>query len=442
MGVTMPVENVEGRRSRLSPVACDASTHTGLWHDVFPPVLRPKSTEALTRSASHLKQMCSRPVPDGYSRAFEQRKALLFALRGDIHGAVTWLYEATVAGRMIVGLGVGSVLEHQVRLQHTWGVPEIPGSGLKGLASTTAHRYGGDPWKKSVLADGQVTPTGLDHQSLFGDTSHGGLVTFHDAWWIPEGTSLPIDLDVMTVHQRAYYRDPTQPPSDTEEPNPVSFLTTRGTYLIALTGPEMWVHCAAEWLQLGLEREGIGAKTRAGYGRMRMNLDRLRSPAEICRHELEGVARQNVFNPGFLTKLIEKAESAITDRLLSEEEAFGIVLSHIVRDTNATYKGWLRDPGTPEDFRSKVLRIAPDLLEKAQESIATSAARVCLIPEPKNSKRFLLQVDRDGTLSSVKSHTADYADGVQKLLKLNVGQWFKATISIEGKKIAVLAVSA
>ena len=259
--------DIPGRRSRLP--AEPSTTHAGLWHDVFPPVLRPK--KKVGEAALHLRQVCGCPIPEGYPRAFGERKELLSAQRGDIEVSVTWLYEAEVLGRMIVGLGAGSVLEHQVRLQHTWGVPEIPGSGLKGLASTTAHRYGSDSWKKSVEADGNVTATGLDHQSLFGDTTHGGLVIFHDAWWIPEGNGLPLDLDVMTVHQREYYRDPGKhPPSDTEEPTPVSFLTARGKYLVALTGPETWVRCAAEWLQLGLEREGIGAKTRAGYGRMKL----------------------------------------------------------------------------------------------------------------------------------------------------------------------------
>lgn len=44
-------------------------------------------------------------------------------------------YVLQTAGRLIVGLGSENVLETGIRLHHTYGLPIIPGSALKGLAA-------------------------------------------------------------------------------------------------------------------------------------------------------------------------------------------------------------------------------------------------------------------------------------------------------------------
>jgi CRISPR-associated protein Cmr6 len=78
----------------------------------------------------------------------------------------------------------------------------------------------------------------------------------------------------MTVHHAAYYGatgDAIPPPSDSDDPNPVPFVTARGRYLVALEGPPTWTDAAMTMLKLALRSEGIGAKTAAGYGRL--NLD-------------------------------------------------------------------------------------------------------------------------------------------------------------------------
>ena len=92
----------------------------------------------------------------------------------------------------------------------------------------------------------------------------------------------------MTVHHSDYYRDGKTAPADWDEPNPVAFLTTRGKYLVALSGPEAWVVRAGEWLEAGLAELGLGAKTQAGYGRMK--LERMRTQREEEEH-----ARQRAF---------------------------------------------------------------------------------------------------------------------------------------------------
>jgi CRISPR-associated protein Cmr6 len=179
----------------------------------------------------------------------------------------TILAEATVLGRMAVGLGAESILETSIALHRTYGVPYVPGSALKGLAAAAAHQQLQDEkWRKAR----EGTKIGDSHRLMFGDTENSGYVTFHDALWVPTGDTLPLNLDVMTVHHPKYYQatDNPPPPADWDNPNPVTFLSARGTYLLAMTGPEEWAQAALRILKEALSRQGVGAKTAAGYGRM------------------------------------------------------------------------------------------------------------------------------------------------------------------------------
>jgi CRISPR-associated protein Cmr6 len=210
-----------------------------------------------------LEQVARLRVPDEYRRFFERWRTAL-----ESQPSQTRVLEATVKGRMVVGLGAESVLETSVRLHHTYGVPYIPGSALKGLAAAAAHKHLDDPAWRKTGEDGKI---GSWHQILFGDQESSGYVTFHDALWIPNGDQLPLDLDVMTVHHPDYYGGAAVPPADWDNPNPVAFLTANGKYLLALTGPEEWIDAAVSILHDALQHDGIGAKTAAGYGHMKVD---------------------------------------------------------------------------------------------------------------------------------------------------------------------------
>ncbi len=102
-----------------------------------------------------------------------------------------------------------------------------------------------------------------------------------------QGTDRPFLRNVLTVHHREYYTggpgqrvDPTsgQPiaretdrvaPSDFDDPNPVGFISTRGTFLLAVAGPDReWAQAALTILQRALRDNGVGGKTSSGYGRL------------------------------------------------------------------------------------------------------------------------------------------------------------------------------
>jgi CRISPR-associated protein Cmr6 len=103
--------------------------------------------------------------------------------------------------------------------------------------------------------------------ALFGTTSDAGFLTWHDAWLDPASPP-PLIRDVVTVHHPSYYQG-SGAPTDFDDPKPIPFLSTRGTYLIAIQGPDReWATFAMELLKRALDEWGIGAKTNAGYGRL------------------------------------------------------------------------------------------------------------------------------------------------------------------------------
>jgi CRISPR-associated protein Cmr6 len=187
---------------------------------------------------------------------------------------------AEVHGRMVIGTGDKGVAEAGMTLHHTYGVPFIPGSALKGLAAAYAHVHL-EGWAKpdetllraplKGTEDQPGTPL-TTHEILFGSTRSAGFVTFFDALYIPGsvGGNRPLAPDVITGHHSEYYVSGTKPPADWDSPIPVPFLTATGRYLIALNGPAGWVDRALTILGMALRDSGIGAKTAAGYGRMRL----------------------------------------------------------------------------------------------------------------------------------------------------------------------------
>ncbi len=255
--------NASPLRVALCELRPNDTTHAGLWLDRFLATEDKmlKGDEAKGARKEHIRQLLSTlKVPVPYQKHARRWQAHFEQLCGQ-EQAVSAIAE--VQGRMAVGLGATSVLEVSICLHHTYGVPIIPGSALKGLASNFARRR---------LSDEEWGPEGASFKALFGDLTQAACVAFHDALWIPseKDGKIPLELDVMTVHHPAYYTTRSSPPApaDTDAPTPISFVTAHGRYLIALEGPPLWADAGLAILKLALLEEGIGAKTAAGYGRL------------------------------------------------------------------------------------------------------------------------------------------------------------------------------
>lgn len=231
------------------------TVHAGLWLDRY--MGKNEETEARRKLVEQVASI----QPSAVYRAFYRRWETM--LQQEMH---VKFGEATVRGRMAVDLGAEGVLETSVALHHTYGVPYIPGSALKGLAASYAHQRLGPVWQRGSEA----------HKALFGDTTSAGFITFFDALYIPDTghNGRALYPDVITVHHQRYYHG-DGPPTDRDQPIPVPFLSATGTYLVALSAPDLdepddWLTQTFTILQHALRDFGIGAKTSSGYGRMEL----------------------------------------------------------------------------------------------------------------------------------------------------------------------------
>lgn len=168
--------------------------------------------------------------------------------------------------RLVCGLGIASPTETGLALHHTYGIPYIPGSSLKGLASNYCIGVLGK-------TDPGFTRGGETFNILFGDTESEGHITFHDAWIRPGGT---IHKDILTPHHSNYNSSDgaKAAPTDFDAPVPVSFLSVSGDFLVVLTcddsteNGKAWARLALDILTRALEEWGVGGKTSSGYGRL------------------------------------------------------------------------------------------------------------------------------------------------------------------------------
>ena len=324
---------MSARRTALAAVAAGPTTNAGLWLDKY---LRDQTDDGdsgtgVGAKADLMADVCRLSTPPGYEEAFKARQQLLA-------GSRTLSGKAAVLGRMIVGLGNKGVIEVGVSLEHTWGVPYIPGSALKGLAAATAHQLiGGPEWSKPIDTEGQAierAPNSYD--VIFGSTEDRGGVIFHDAWWVPAGT-WPLKLDVITVHHGAYYGGGTVAPSDFDSPIPVSFMSCTGTYFVTveasahLPGPiEPWLESAMVLLKKGLADLGVGAKTSSGYGLMDLSFatgeERRAQAAAAAKAKADGLAKQVAqVNAGSAAQVVPGMMTNAADAVQRKEIAQAVI---------------------------------------------------------------------------------------------------------------------
>ncbi len=170
--------------------------------------------------------------------------------------------------RLIVGLGCKGVVAAGLCLHHTYGVPLIPGSALKGIAAHYCH----DVWGAT---DARYRREGDFHPLLFGTTEEGGVIRFEDAWMDPDSLKQSVRKDVMTPHHQDWQTKEDTAPTDFDSPIPVPFLSVAGTFHIRIVwqGPKhaqapAWTARTLDLLTEALREWGVGGKTSSGYGRL------------------------------------------------------------------------------------------------------------------------------------------------------------------------------
>lgn len=301
-----------------------------------------------------------------------------------------FMLECVTAGRLLVGSGNASGSDVGLHLHHTWGVPMVPGSALKGVLSHYLHAvYGPDPEHDQIPPTAvnhpdpdrarfrrsgrkPVTPPGDWQRIICGSAdfdevpSAAGHVVFHDMLLIPpegrDGDPGMLDPDVLTPHHAGYHTA-SGVANDFEDPKPVPFLSVPpGTrFLLIVGGQRAWAEFAIRRLAEAVADWGVGAKTAAGYGRLQpdgdIRMPKRRSAVSAAARGLKDEATAwldaNLPGPETLAAweaVVQGFCDAFSDRLraVSDEQERGSVLQLVRSAIAATQfskkeKGILRD---------------------------------------------------------------------------------------------------
>lgn len=298
------------RASICDRVGLEAGDHVGLSYTTLAPVAQDgkvpdKAKDPWLANLANIAIIPDyRAHVDAWIASFARTSARLFTL--------------TLDARLLIGHGNASGTGVGLTVHHTWGVPIVPGSALKGtLAHHVATTYGSDPsvttadvahapwrgvgWAGTAIARGPGelyralfgAPDADDDRATDAPGATRGCVVFHDALYLgvaspvrevispaPESTR-PFAADTLTVHQKRYYDDRGKSePCDHDDPNPVGFLTVRPKvqFVVVLEGPPDWTALAGQLLRESLAQRGVGGKTTNAYGRATLTDARAPTP--------------------------------------------------------------------------------------------------------------------------------------------------------------------
>ena len=165
---------------------------------------------------------------------------------------------AGISGRLYTGLNSAGALETGISTHHTYGMPLIAGSSVKGIARSHAESLGLDKAHLTVL---------------FGDDSDSGslkagALVWHDAWFIPANTP-PFAAEIITTHHQDYYNGKQLEADEMESPIPNQQIATQGNFYFVIEsapGAQAWAEYAQNLLFQALQTQGAGSKTASGYG--------------------------------------------------------------------------------------------------------------------------------------------------------------------------------
>jgi CRISPR-associated protein Csx16 len=102
--------------------------------------------------------------------------------------------------RLFIGLSTGGMLETGCVISHSYGMPYIPGSSIKGAVTSYVRAADFGCAHPEVARDF----FGCEPRKEFSE-GLAGVFTFHDAWWVPGSAKRPMVQEVVTSHHLDYY---------------------------------------------------------------------------------------------------------------------------------------------------------------------------------------------------------------------------------------------
>jgi CRISPR-associated protein Cmr6 len=241
------------------------------------------------------------------------RQRAAFTARAGSEGGLC--IEAIAVAPFTTGLGNEHPLENGFAFLNPYGLPYLPGSGVKGVLRQAARELASGEWGDTHGWSSQTCyaieiGSGKDKRPIAlsmldvlfgretdsGDTDHvRGALSFWDV--IPQIKGDSLAVDIMTPHQGHYYQQKAAPrtdnsttPHDSGQPNPISLLTVppgSGFVFHVLCDMAHLTRLAPELAEAGHDGKarwqtlieaafahafqwlGFGAKTAVGYGAMK-----------------------------------------------------------------------------------------------------------------------------------------------------------------------------
>lgn len=305
-GMDATIRNLRQRQQKPLP---------GLWD----------KNDSAAKKAWDAVKMLSRRDRERFSALAARQSALAATIAADR----LLRLDAQATAPFTTGLGNEYPLENGFAFLNPYGLPYLPGSGVKGVLRQAARELAGGEWGEPhgweegfnyeiTIDRKRVRLSMLDvlfgPESGDGDTQHvRGALTFWDV--IPQIKGDSLMVEIMTPHQSHYYQKKpaagSTSPHDSGQPNPISYLTVPPgsgfafhvvcdrAHLARLApallnddnGKPRWQTLMTAAFEHAFQWLGFGAKTAVGYGAMRRDAG-AEEQAARARAEREAEARR------------------------------------------------------------------------------------------------------------------------------------------------------
>ena len=211
--------------------------------------------------------------------------------------------EAIAVAPFTTGLGNEHPLENGFAFLNPYGLPYLPGSGVKGVLRKAAQELACGDWGDTHgWTDAAIDALfGRGSGSGDGDTFLRGALEFWDV--IPQIEGDALQVEVMTPHMTHYLQNGGTP-HESGQPNPINFLTvppgSRFVFHVRCDLPFLerlvpesardgrWQGLLNAAMAHAFQWLGFGAKTAVGYGAMQVD------PAIAARRERDAREAQAI----------------------------------------------------------------------------------------------------------------------------------------------------
>lgn len=218
------------------------------------------------------------PQPNLLAHVITRRQHFLEALQTE--GYLVQTATLTTHWRLVSGLGMPHPFETGFVFDHTYGVPYLPGSSVKGAARAWVKGEGG--WEPDVFQAvfGSDEDEAKAAEEQFQPTQ--GQVIFFDAYPTDPTAWPKLEVDILNVHYKEYYEGRKhKPPADWMAPVPIYFLTIapEQAFRFAVAAKPTALDAAYLAKQameaiVGAANDlGLGGKTAVAYGYFRLQAD-------------------------------------------------------------------------------------------------------------------------------------------------------------------------